>query len=120
MQEESKWFDTKELSNRVVNNLENNPLTAEYNFDAYLIELAIEAAFNEIGKEVGKCERPVILDNIGTFQLEGRQARKHVNPQTGEPLEKPAYQKLKFKPAKALREEIEKHLPDIHSGKRVK
>lgn len=120
MQEESKWFDTKELANRVVNTLENNPLTVEYNFDAYLVELAIEAAFNEIAKEVGKCEREVILDNIGTFQLEGRQARKHVNPQTGEPLEKPAYQKLKFKPAKALRSIAKEHLPDIHRGMDVK
>lgn len=121
MQEESKWFDTTELANRVAQKITESKEAAQY-FDntADLVKLILNAAFLEVAKEVGKCERAVILDNIGTFQLEGRQARKHTNPQTGEPLEKPAYQKFKFYPAKALRSVAKEHLPEKLNGFEVK
>jgi nucleoid DNA-binding protein len=118
MQKEEKWFDLTELSNRVADTLTSSEAQ---NLDTPdLVRLVITRAFHEVAKEVGKGERAVILDDIGTFRASLQQARDRQNPQTGETIRKPAHLKFKFKAAKALRQTVQENLPDGKNGMEVK
>lgn len=44
------------------------------------------------------------LRNLGTFKVVVRKGRTYRNPQTGEPIEKPDTQVVKFKPSKKMQE----------------
>ena len=50
----------------------------------------------------------VRLNGFGTFRVKGRKARTGVNPKTGAAIEIPASKAVKFKPATALKEELNK------------
>ena len=50
----------------------------------------------------------VRLNGFGTFQVKGRKGRTGVNPQTGAAVEIPPSKAVKFKPATALKEELNK------------
>jgi nucleoid DNA-binding protein len=45
----------------------------------------------------------VYITGLGTFKLKWRDARRGINPQTGEPIEIPAQNRVYFKPEAALR-----------------
>jgi nucleoid DNA-binding protein/LysM repeat protein len=45
----------------------------------------------------------VYISGLGTFKLKWRDARQGINPQTGEPIEIPAQNRVYFKPEAALR-----------------
>lgn len=62
----------------------------------------LDTISNELVKEAGK----VTLSGFGTFSTTQRQARKGINPQTGETIEIKASNTVKFKPAKALKESV--------------
>jgi nucleoid DNA-binding protein len=112
MQKEEKWFDLTELSNRIA---------GQFNADPEEIREIFKAGFDEIAKEVGRAENPVILDNVGTFYIQGRQARNVSHPQKrGETVNIPAHQKVKFKAAKEFKEIVKANLPDIFSSFGVK
>ena len=49
----------------------------------------------------------VALFGFGTFSVVERKARTARNPQTGETIEVPAKMSPKFKPSKALKDEVE-------------
>lgn len=69
------------------------------------IDAAVDAVFNGIKEGLvrdGKAQ----FAGFGTFSLSKRAARKGRNPQTGEELDIPETTVVKFKPAKALKEEV--------------
>ncbi len=115
---ESKWFDMTELSNRVANTITDDEAHGLDTPD--FVRLIITRAFSEVAKEVGKGERAVILDEIGTFRTSLQQARDRQNPQTGETIRKPAHLKFKFKAAKALRQTVRENLADGRNEMEVK
>lgn len=49
----------------------------------------------------------VRIHGFGTFRVVRTRARRGINPQTGEPIEIPARNRVLFRPAKALRERVE-------------
>ena len=66
-------------------------------------ERAVKATLNEIGDAIERKEE-VNLAGFGTFRIEHRNARTGRNPQTGEAMDIPAKNVIKFSPGKALRE----------------
>ncbi len=65
---------------------------------------SVVAAIHEVLKEGEK----IRITDLGSFSVVTRQARKGVNPRTGEPLEIPATRAPKFSAAKALKESVQK------------
>lgn len=49
----------------------------------------------------------VVLNGIGKFSVEERPAHVGRNPATGEAIDIPAKNKIKFKPGKGLKDEVE-------------
>ena len=49
----------------------------------------------------------ITLVGFGTFQVRQREARKGINPQTGQTMQIPAKKVPKFRPGKELREAVE-------------
>lgn len=68
-------------------------------------ERAVKATLNEIGDAIERKEE-VNLSGFGTFRIEHRNARTGRNPQTGEAMDIPAKNVIKFSPGKALRESV--------------
>jgi DNA-binding protein HU-beta len=68
-------------------------------------EKALNAFVEVVGGELGKGEK-VQLIGFGTFETVERAARTGKNPQTGEELKIAACKAPKFKPGKALKEEV--------------
>ena len=68
-------------------------------------ERAVKATLNEIGDAIERKEE-VNLAGFGTFRIEHRNARTGRNPQTGEAMDIPAKNVIKFSPGKALRESV--------------
>lgn len=66
-------------------------------------ERAVKATLNEIGDAIERKEE-VNLAGFGSFRVEHRNARAGRNPQTGETMDIPAKNVIKFSPGKALRE----------------
>lgn len=68
-------------------------------------EKALNAFVEVVGGELGKGGK-VQLIGFGTFETVERAARTGKNPQTGEELKIAACKAPKFKPGKALKEEV--------------
>ena len=68
-------------------------------------EAAVNAVFDEIAAPL-KDGGEVALSGFGKFVVMDKPARQGVNPATGEKIEIAASKALKFKPAKALKDEI--------------
>ncbi|HBG02452.1 MAG TPA: hypothetical protein DDW87_12930 [Firmicutes bacterium] len=66
---------------------------------------AVEAVFAAISETLGKEEKVTIV-GFGTFEVRPRQARKGVNPSTGQEIMIPATKVPAFKPGKSLREVV--------------
>lgn len=68
-------------------------------------EKALTAFIDTVIEALAKGEK-VQLVGFGTFETTVRQARKGVNPQSGEAIEIPEKIVPKFKPGKALKEAV--------------
>lgn len=68
--------------------------------------LAVEAVLEEITAELTRGGR-VSLHNFGTFETKERPARQGRNPQTGEAVDIPAGRRIRFRPARALKEAVQ-------------
>lgn len=68
-------------------------------------EKSVNAFVEVVGGELGKGGK-VQLIGFGTFETVERAARTGKNPQTGEELKIAACKAPKFKPGKALKEEV--------------
>ena len=69
-------------------------------------ERMIHGLFKEmvaVSKEGLLSDGHVYITGLGTFKLKWRDARQGINPQTGEPIEIPAQNRVYFKPEAALR-----------------
>ena len=65
-------------------------------------------AFTDVVAEELKANGKVQLVGFGTFEVTERAAREGRNPQTGEPMPIAACKAPKFKPGKALKDEVNK------------
>ena len=68
-------------------------------------ERIVGAVFSAIADALARNE-PVAIAGFGKFATRSRAARTARNPRTGEPVAVPASRAASFKPAKALRDEI--------------
>jgi DNA-binding protein HU-beta len=68
---------------------------------------ALDATLDHISKVLSKGEA-VILIGFGTFDVAQRAARAGRNPQTGATIQIPAAKAVRFKPGKALKEQVNK------------
>jgi len=68
--------------------------------------LAVEAVLEEITAELTRGGR-VSLHKFGTFETKERPARQGRNPQTGEAVDIPAGRRIRFRPARALKEAVQ-------------
>lgn len=68
-------------------------------------EKSVNAFIEVVGGELGK-DGKVQLVGFGTFEVGERAARTGKNPKTGEPIEIAACKTPKFKPGKALKDEV--------------
>ena len=68
-------------------------------------EAALKAFVDVVSEELKKGEK-VQLVGFGTFEVGERAARTGKNPKTGEPIEIAACKTPKFKPGKALKDEV--------------
>ena len=69
------------------------------------VEKAVKAVVEVVSGELGKGGK-VKLVGFGTFEVGERAARTGKNPKTGEPIEIAACKAPKFKPGKALKDEV--------------
>lgn len=65
-----------------------------------------ESFQNVIATTLGKGEN-ITLIGFGTFSVNARAAKTGRNPRTGEPMEIPAKNVVKFKPGKSLQSAVE-------------
>jgi len=66
---------------------------------------ALEAFIDSIAKTL-KSGKSVVLTGFGTFSVLKRKSRVGVNPATGKKMQIPAKKVAKFKPGKALRDQV--------------
>jgi DNA-binding protein HU-beta len=66
------------------------------------------SAFTEVVTEELKKGEKIQLVGFGTFEVSERAAREGRNPQTGETMKIAASKAPKFKPGKALKDEVNK------------
>ncbi len=82
-----------------------------------LARQVVEAA-TEIIAEALEQDQKVVLTGFGTFELRGRQARRGVNPQTGEEMTIPAARLPGFSASNRLRERVRTHEQTRHIGQK--
>jgi DNA-binding protein HU-beta len=70
-------------------------------------ERVVNAAFETITAQLAAGEK-VQISGFGTFEVKERQARVGRNPQTKEAIEIPASKAPAFKPAKTLKDAVDK------------
>lgn len=70
-------------------------------------ERVVNAAFETITAQLAAGEK-VQISSFGTFEVKERQARVGRNPQTKEAIEIPASKAPAFKPAKTLKDAVDK------------
>ena len=70
-------------------------------------EKAVKAFTDAVAEELAKGDK-IQLVGFGTFEVSERAAREGRNPQTGESMTIAASKTPKFKPGKALKDEINK------------
>ena len=68
-------------------------------------EAALKAFTDVVAEELKKGEK-IQLVGFGTFEVSERAAREGRNPQTGETMKIAASKSPKFKPGKALKDEV--------------
>ena len=68
----------------------------------------VDAVFSAIAGALARDET-VAIAGFGKFELRSRPARAGRNPRTGEPIAIAASRAPSFKPAKALRDAVNKH-----------
>lgn len=67
---------------------------------------AVLRVLNQAVAEQLRETQTIRLDGLGTFHLVTREARTGRNPRTGEAVEVPATNTIKFKPASILKEAV--------------
>lgn len=72
-----------------------------------MAEEILNAVFEKIRTALAAGE-PVDINGFGKFEVIGKKERPGRNPVTGEPLTIPAKKAVKFKPAKNLKESVDK------------
>lgn len=80
-------------------------LAAKAGLDAATAATLTKTMFELIGAELATGEK-VSLAGFGSFEVRDRAARIGRNPQTGAPLEVPAHRSVVFRPAAALRIQV--------------
>ena len=71
-------------------------------------KLIIDAIMSSIKEELSNGEGSVVkLVNFGTFKVVNRKARKGRNPRTGEAIDIPSKNVVRFKAGKALKEAVD-------------
>lgn len=68
-------------------------------------ELAVNAAFDALGKALAEGEK-VSIAGFGIFEVRERAARQGINPRTRETITIEASRNVAFKPAKALKDSL--------------
>lgn len=66
---------------------------------------AVETVFTEIAKALAE-GNTVEISGFGKFEVTERSARTGINPATKEKIEIPASNSVKFKPSKALKDQV--------------
>lgn len=66
---------------------------------------AVETVFTEIAKALAE-DNTVEISGFGKFEVTERSARTGINPATKEKIEIPASKSVKFKPSKALKDQV--------------
>lgn len=72
-----------------------------------LAEACINATVEALAEAIANGERTAI-PSLGVFSVRERKARKGRNPRTGKEIKIPARKVVVFKPAKVLREKVNK------------
>ena len=103
--DKSKYIDKKEakmnkkqLMNKIATTLNQSKADAERTFDS-ILGLILDCLKND---------EQVKIAGFGTYKVAKRKARIGRNPRTGEQIQIAASQKVKFLPAKALKEMFNK------------
>jgi len=79
--------------------------------EVFETKVSAEKAYDAFCKVLTKgvvSEQGVRLPNVGAFSVYDRPERTGRNPQTGQPMTIPALKVVKFSPAKALMESVNK------------
>ncbi len=84
-----------------------NAVAADASLTKVDAEKAVKATFENVADELAGGGN-VTLIGFGTFSVYQRAARKGKNPRTGESIKIPAKKVPKFKPGKALTEQVAK------------
>ena len=88
----------KELQSRI---------SKETNIRKAIVSDIVDGVFAIINEELAKGEK-VSIQDFGIFTTVDTKARKAHNPHTGEEVEIQAHKKVKFRPSKSLKENINK------------
>ncbi|MGB3404806.1 MAG: HU family DNA-binding protein [Microcoleaceae cyanobacterium] len=81
-------------------------ITAEVDVPKPKVKAVVDKVFEIVSEEIAKGE-PVSVPGLGRFTTQERPATTRTNPETGETVEVPAKQVVKFKPGKAKEESVE-------------
>ena len=88
----------KELQSRI---------SKETNIRKAIVSDIVDDVFAIITEELAKGEK-VSIQDFGIFTAVDTKARTAHNPRSGEEVKVPAHKKVKFKPAKVLKESVNK------------
>ena len=91
-------MNKKQLMNKIATTLNQSKADAERTFDS-ILNLILDCLKND---------EQVKIAGFGTYKVAKRKARVGRNPRTGEQIQIAASQKVKFLPAKALKEMFNK------------
>ena len=91
-------MNKKQLVNKIATTLSQSKADAERTFDT----------ITQIILDCPKSDEPVKIAGFGTYKVAKRKARIGRNPRTGEQIQISASQKVKFLPAKSLKDMFNK------------
>ena len=91
-------MNKKQLVNKIASTLSQSKADAERTFET----------ITQIILDCLKCDEPVKIAGFGTYKVAKRKARIGRNPRTGEQIQISASQKVKFLPAKSLKDMFNK------------
>ncbi len=91
-------MNKKQLVNKIATTLSQSKADAERTFDT----------ITQIILDCLKSDEPVKIAGFGTYKVAKRKARIGRNPRTGEQIQINASQKVKFLPAKSLKDMFNK------------
>lgn len=81
-------------------------ITAEVDVPKGKVKAVVDKVFEIVSEEIAKGEK-VSVPGLGQFVTQERPATTRTNPETGETVEVPAKQVVKFRPGKAKSESVE-------------